>query len=61
MDLNLLNLSLKYHLLIKEPLNTWQKENPREYGFYANVNPNVIIQDGRKKERVLGSFSNKIL
>ena len=24
-----------------EPLNTWQQENAREYGFYANVNPEV--------------------
>ena len=24
-----------------EPLNTWQQENSREYGFYANVNPDV--------------------
>ncbi len=25
----------------KQPLNTWQDQSPREYGFYANVNPNV--------------------
>jgi sulfoxide reductase catalytic subunit YedY len=23
------------------PLNTWQEQTPHEYGFYANVNPNV--------------------
>ena len=23
------------------PLNTWQQQNRNEYGFYANVNPNV--------------------
>lgn len=23
------------------PLNTWQQQNSREYGFFANVNPNV--------------------
>jgi sulfoxide reductase catalytic subunit YedY len=23
------------------PLNTWQEQTPNEYGFYANVNPNV--------------------
>ncbi len=23
------------------PINTWYKTNPREYGFYANVNPDV--------------------
>ena len=40
-----------------EPLNTWQKENPKEYGFYANVNPNVDHPRwSQKKERVLGSF-----
>jgi sulfoxide reductase catalytic subunit YedY len=25
----------------KQPLNTWQEAAPREYGFYANVNPEV--------------------
>lgn len=25
----------------KEPSATWNKQNPREYGFYSNVNPNV--------------------
>lgn len=25
----------------KMPITTWAKTNPREYGFYANVNPNV--------------------
>jgi len=25
----------------RQPLNTWQKAAPNEYGFYANVNPNV--------------------
>ena len=41
----------------KQPLNTWQAENPREYGFYANVNPNVDHPRwSQAKERVLGSF-----
>ncbi|XPV67855.1 MAG: protein-methionine-sulfoxide reductase catalytic subunit MsrP [Halarcobacter sp.] len=41
----------------KEPLNSWQKENPREYGFFANVNPNVDHPRwSQKRERVLGSF-----
>ena len=40
-----------------EPLNSWQKENPKEYGFYANVNPNVDHPRwSQKKERVLGKF-----
>jgi len=25
----------------EEPVNTWQVQNAREYGFYANVNPTV--------------------
>ena len=25
----------------KQPLATWNVQNPREYGFYSNVNPNV--------------------
>ena len=25
----------------EQPVNTWQAEAPSEYGFYANVNPNV--------------------
>ncbi|WP_368029534.1 protein-methionine-sulfoxide reductase catalytic subunit MsrP [Arcobacter sp. s6] len=48
---------VKISFVEKEPLNTWQKENPREYGFYANVNPNVDHPRwSQKKERVLGSF-----
>ena len=25
----------------REPMTTWEKQAPREYGFYANVNPEV--------------------
>ncbi len=25
----------------KQPLNSWQKSAPQEYGFFSNVNPNV--------------------
>jgi len=25
----------------REPVNSWQKSAPHEYGFYSNVNPNV--------------------
>ena len=31
----------KIEFVTKEPLNTWQRQAPREYGFYANVNPEV--------------------
>ena len=32
---------VKIRFVEKQPLNTWQKTGPREYGFYANVNPEV--------------------
>jgi len=41
----------------KEPLNSWQLSAPREYGFYANVNPNVDHPRwSQAKERRLGEF-----
>ncbi len=48
---------VKISFVENEPLNTWQKENPKEYGFYANVNPNVDHPRwSQKKERILGNF-----
>lgn len=32
---------IKITLMDKEPVNTWQALQASEYGFYANVNPNV--------------------
>jgi len=32
---------VRISLVSKQPLNTWQQENAREYGFFSNVNPNV--------------------
>jgi len=44
----------------EEPLNTWQRANKREYGFYANVNPEVDHPRwSQAKERVLGKFFKK--
>ena len=41
----------------KEPLNTWQRQAPREYGFYANVNPNVNHPRwSQATERRIGEF-----
>ena len=31
----------KIRLVEKMPITTWMKANPKEYGFYANVNPEV--------------------
>ena len=51
---------VKISFVEKEPLNTWQIQNPKEYGFYANVNPNVDHPRwSQKKERVLGSFTKQ--
>ncbi len=32
---------VKIDFVEEMPVNTWQHENAREYGFFANVNPNV--------------------
>ena len=32
---------VRISLVDREPLNTWQQANAREYGFFSNVNPNV--------------------
>lgn len=47
----------KISFVDKEPLNAWQRENPNEYGFYANVNPKVDHPRwSQKRERVLGEL-----
>jgi sulfoxide reductase catalytic subunit YedY len=45
------------------PLNTWQQQQSREYGFYANVNPDVDHPRwSQKTERRLGElFRRKTL
>ena len=41
----------------EQPLNTWQKTTPREYGFYANVNPSVDHPRwSQRTERRLGEL-----
>lgn len=41
----------------KQPMNSWQLSAPQEYGFYANVNPNVDHPRwSQAKERRLGEF-----
>lgn len=40
----------------EEPPTSWNKSNPREYGFFSNVNPNVNHPRwSQASERVLGS------
>jgi methionine sulfoxide reductase catalytic subunit len=42
------------------PLNTWQRQTPNEYGFYANVNPNVDHPrwSQARERRLPGLFKN---
>ncbi|HEV3056988.1 MAG TPA: protein-methionine-sulfoxide reductase catalytic subunit MsrP [Vicinamibacterales bacterium] len=41
----------------KQPLNTWQESAPSEYGFYANVNPQVDHPRwSQATERRIGEF-----
>src|SRR5437879_8908854 len=51
---------VKIRFTEKEPLNSWQKENPAWYGFYSNVNPNVnpVRWDQSTERRLPSLFSN---
>lgn len=41
----------------KQPVSSWQKIAPREYGFYSNVNPLVSHPRwSQKRERRIGEF-----
>ena len=41
----------------EQPLNTWQEMTPNEYGFYANVNPEVSHPRwSQARERRIGRF-----
>jgi methionine sulfoxide reductase catalytic subunit len=41
----------------RQPINTWNRSAPNEYGFYSNVNPNVDHPRwSQAKERRLGEF-----
>ena len=41
----------------KQPVNTWNKAAPSEYGFYSNVNPHVDHPRwSQARERRLGEF-----
>lgn len=46
------------HFQETQPLNTWQEQASNEYGFYANVNPNVDHPRwSQARERVIGQGS----
>jgi sulfoxide reductase catalytic subunit YedY len=47
---------VKFEFVAKEPRNTWQAMASNEYGFYANVNPDVDHPRwSQASERVIGS------
>jgi sulfoxide reductase catalytic subunit YedY len=51
---------VKLRFVEKQPMNTWQLAAPDEYGFYANVNPNVDHPRwSQAKERPLGQLFKK--
>jgi methionine sulfoxide reductase catalytic subunit len=48
---------VKIRFVKDQPPTTWNLENPHEYGFYSNVNPNVDHPRwSQAKERRLGEF-----
>ena len=48
---------VKIKFVEHEPPTTWNLANPREYGFYSNVNPSVDHPRwSQAKERRLGEF-----
>ena len=48
---------VKIRFVEKQPLNTWMKASPNEYGFYSNVNPEVDHPRwSQARERRIGDF-----
>ncbi len=52
---------VRIRLTDQQPQNTWAVANPREYGFYANVNPTVDHPRWSQKmeRRLPGAFYNR--
>jgi methionine sulfoxide reductase catalytic subunit len=51
---------VKVRLVEKEPPTTWNKEAPREYGFYSNVNPDVDHPRwSQARERRIGELARR--
>jgi methionine sulfoxide reductase catalytic subunit len=48
---------VKIRFVENQPINTWNRAAPNEYGFYSNVNPNVDHPRwSQAKERRIGEF-----
>lgn len=51
---------VKIRLVDSEPPTTWNLDNPREYGFYSNVNPGVDHPRwSQKTEQRIGEFGRR--
>ncbi len=51
---------VKIRFVEHQPINTWNRETPNEYGFYANVNPTVDHPRwSQAQERRLGEFRKR--
>ncbi len=51
---------VRIDLVEEMPRNTWWRQNPREYGFYANVNPAFDHPRwSQATERVIGKFGRQ--
>jgi sulfoxide reductase catalytic subunit YedY len=51
---------VKIRFVEHQPINTWNRATPTEYGFYSNVNPNVDHPRwSQAQERRLGEFRKR--
>jgi len=51
---------VRIRLKRQRPMNTWQLSAPDEYGFFANVNPEVDHPRwSQKRERRIGEFRHR--
>ena len=47
---------MKIHFTNRQPVSSWERAAPHEYGFYANVNPDVAHPRwSQARERRIGS------
>jgi sulfoxide reductase catalytic subunit YedY len=48
---------VRIRLAKDQPFTSWQRQNPNEYGFYSNVNPEVAHPRwSQATERRIGEF-----
>lgn len=51
---------VRLRLLEKQPVSSWEASSPHEYGFYANVNPDVDHPRwSQKRERRIGELGKR--